>query len=51
MLKFSKKEIFKLNKSLKLENLFNDIADAWVKSYKEGITKTSTDINGNRFAP
>ena len=51
MLSLKKKEVFLLNKNLKLDNLLNDIATGWTKSYYEGITKTSTDINGNKFAP
>ena len=50
MVKITKREIFKLNKDLKIHNLLNDIADAFNLSYQEGITKTSTDINKKPFA-
>ena len=50
MVKITKKEIFKLNKDLKIHTLLNDIADAFNLSYQEGITKTSTDINKKPFA-
>tara|TARA_R100001443_G_scaffold116529_2_gene137203 strand:- start:73 stop:603 length:531 start_codon:yes stop_codon:yes gene_type:complete len=51
MLSLKKKEVFLLNKNLKIENLLNDIATSWTNSYYKGITKTSTDINGKKFAP
>ena len=49
MVKLKKKEIFKLNKNLKLDVLINDIADGFNKSFQDGIAKTSTDINGKKF--
>jgi len=49
MVKLKKKEIFKLNKNLKLDVLINDIADAFNKSFQDGIAKTSTDIDGKKF--
>lgn len=49
MLNLSKKEIFKLNKNLRLENLINDIADGFNQSYYDGITETSKDINNKPF--
>ena len=49
MVKLKKKEIFKLNKNLKLDVLIKDIADAFNKSFQDGIAKTSTDINGKKF--
>ena len=49
MLKLTKKEIFKLNKNLKIDQLINDIADGFNKSFQDGIAKTSTDIDGNKF--
>ena len=49
MVKLKKKEIFNLNKNLKLDVLINDIADGFNKSFQDGIAKTSTDINGKKF--
>ena len=49
MLKLTKREIFKFNKNLKIDQLINDIADGFNKSFQDGIAKTSTDINGKKF--
>ena len=51
MIKLNKKEIFKLNKGLKIEHILNDIADKFSETFYNGITKTSTDINGVDFKP
>tara|TARA_Y100000401_G_scaffold117578_1_gene127327 strand:+ start:5742 stop:6179 length:438 start_codon:yes stop_codon:yes gene_type:complete len=48
MLKLTKKEIFKLNKNLNLQDVVNDIADATVQDIISGI-ENSTDINNRPF--
>ena len=49
MVKLTKREVFKLNKGLKIHRLINDIADGFNLSYQDGIAKTSTDINSRPF--
>ena len=50
MLRLTKRETFKLNKNIRVDKTINKIADGIVKSIKDGIEKTSTDINGSGFA-
>tara|TARA_R100000808_G_C2067501_1_gene96374 strand:- start:76 stop:495 length:420 start_codon:yes stop_codon:yes gene_type:complete len=50
MLKLTKREIFKLNKNLKIDNLLNRIAEGFVQSFDDGIA-ISRDINNKKFAP
>ena len=48
MVKITKKEVFKLNKGLKMHLLINDIAAAFNQSYFDGIM-ISKDINNKSF--
>ena len=50
MLKLTKKEIFKLNKNLKIDQLINDIAEGFVQSFEDGIA-IGRDIDNKKFAP
>tara|TARA_B110000196_G_C20843001_1_gene519170 strand:+ start:75 stop:518 length:444 start_codon:yes stop_codon:yes gene_type:complete len=47
----TKKEVFKLNKNLRMHKVLNDIADVFVKDIKNGIENLSEDINGVGFTP
>ena len=49
MVSLTKREVFKLNKNLKMPKVLNDIADVIVKDIKEGISTLSEDINGKGF--
>ena len=49
MVTLTKKEVFKLNKSLKMHKVLNDVADIIVKDIKEGISKHSRDVNDIPF--
>ena len=48
MVKLTKKEVFRLNKGLKMHLLINDIADAFNQSYQD-VIMISKDINNNQF--
>ena len=47
----TRKEVFKLNKNLRIEDVLNDIGDVVVKDVKDGIVKYEEDIEGVSFAP
>ena len=49
MLNLTKKEVFNLKKNLNMDLLINDITRGINKSIQDGITQTSTDINGKPF--
>ncbi len=49
MVTLTKKEVFKLNKNLKMHKVLNDVADIIVKDIKEGISKHSRDVNDRPF--
>tara|TARA_Y100001973_G_C5209214_1_gene344217 strand:- start:7758 stop:8195 length:438 start_codon:yes stop_codon:yes gene_type:complete len=51
MIKLTKREVFKLNKNLKIDKVLNDVADVVVKDIKDGIVKYEEDINGTSFTP
>lgn len=44
-----KKETFSFKKDLNMDQLINDITRGINKAIQDGITKTSTDINGKPF--
>lgn len=49
--KLTKREVFKLNKHLRIDKVINDIADIAVKDIKDGIVKHQEDIKGVSFTP
>ena len=50
-IKITKREVFKLNKNLRMHEVINDIADIIVGDIKNGISTLSADINDLPFAP